>query len=405
LAKPASNPFFSAFGKKHTEAGEVVVKSKQSKSNGRNLRAGKSRADQNVLDEVSLHRMISLERKRTERSGKPFLLMLLDMKDGLASEKNGKTLHKVLAALAQNTRETDVMGWYRTDGVVGVMFTELNLDDRDLLLSTIMNKSSESLRQNLDPQQFDRITISFHLFPEEWDHNLPHRPSNPVLYPDLSNRDKGNKLYSTIKRVMDVAGSLVAIILFSPLFLAIAVAIKLTSKGPVLFRQKRIGQHGVPFLFLKFRSMYVNNDASVHKQYVTQLIAGDAQPETSEGNGKAVYKLTRDRRITRVGAFLRRTSLDEIPQFFHVLGGEMSLVGPRPPIAYEVEAYDIWHRRRVLEAKPGITGLWQVNGRSRVNFDDMVRLDLQYANTWSPWMDLKILLRTPAAALFGDGAH
>ncbi len=103
----------------------------------------------------------------------------------------------------------------------------------------------------------------------------------------------------------------------------------------------------------------------------------------------AIYKLTKDRRITRVGGFLRRTSLDELPQFFHVLRGEMSLVGPRPPIAYEVEAYDIWHRRRVLEAKPGITGLWQVNGRSRVKFDDMVRLDLQYANTWSPWLDLK----------------
>ena len=151
--------------------------------------------------------------------------------------------------------------------------------------------------------------------------------------------------------------------------------------------------------------MYVNNDASVHKAYVTQLIAGEAQPEASDENGRAIYKLTKDQRITRVGGFLRRTSLDELPQFFHVIRGEMSLVGPRPPIAYEVEAYDVWHRRRVLEAKPGITGLWQVNGRSRVNFDDMVRLDLQYASTCSPWVDIKILLRTPAAVLFGDGAH
>ena len=400
----ASNPLFSVSGKRDAEAGEAVVKTRQSKRK-ENVRAGKLSTDQNVLDEVSLHRMISLERKRTERSGKPFLLMLLDMKDGLASERNGKILHKVFSALAQNTRETDVMGWYRTNGVVGVMFTELNMDDRDSLLRTIMNKSSESLRQSLEPDQFKRITISFHLFPEEWDHDLPQRPSNPALYPDLSSREKGNKLFSTIKRVMDVVGSLVAIIVFSPAFLAIAAAIRLTSKGPILFRQKRIGQYGVPFVFLKFRSMYVNNDASVHKAYVTQLITGEAQPEASDEDGMAIYKLTKDRRITRVGGFLRRTSLDELPQFFHVLRGEMSLVGPRPPIAYEVEAYDIWHRRRVLEAKPGITGLWQVNGRSRVKFDDMVRLDLQYANTWSPWLDLKILLRTPAVVLFGDGAH
>ncbi len=380
------------------------MKVKQSMTK-KTLRGGRSVADQNVLDEVSLHRMISLERKRTERSGKPFLLMLLDMKDGLASESNGKILSKIFSALAQNTRETDVMGWYRTNGVVGVMFTELKLDDRDSVLRTIMNKSSESLHRDLGPEKFERITITFHLFPEEWDHNLPQRPSNPSLYPDLSNREKDNRLFGVIKRMMDMAGSGLAIIVFAPLFLAIAVAVKLTSEGPVLFRQKRIGQYGIPFTFLKFRSMYVNNDATVHKEYVTQLISGQAQPDASDENGKAVYKLTKDRRITWVGGFLRRTSLDELPQFFHVLRGEMSLVGPRPPIAYEVEAYDIWHRRRVLEAKPGITGLWQVNGRSRVKFDDMVRLDLQYANTWSPWLDLKILLRTPAVVLFGDGAH
>jgi lipopolysaccharide/colanic/teichoic acid biosynthesis glycosyltransferase len=186
--------------------------------------------------------------------------------------------------------------------------------------------------------------------------------------------------------------------------LAIAAAIKLTSKGPILFEQKRVGQYGKSFVFLKFRSMYVNNDASVHKEYVRQLIAGQAERKSSE-NGGGVFKITNDSRVTRIGAFLRRTSLDELPQFINVLRGEMSLVGPRPAIAYEVEAYDIWHRNRVLEAKPGITGLWQVTGRSKVTFDEMVRLDLRYAKSWSPWMDLIILLRTPAAVDFGQGAH
>ena len=118
-----------------------------------------------------------------------------------------------------------------------------------------------------------------------------------------------------------------------------------------------------------------------------------------------MFKITDDPRVTPVGRFLRRTSLDELPQFLNVLLGEMSLVGPRPPLPYEVEAYDVWHRRRLLEARPGITGLWQVNGRSRTKFDDMVRLDLQYARKQSLWLDLKILLRTPAAVVSGDGAY
>ena len=150
--------------------------------------------------------------------------------------------------------------------------------------------------------------------------------------------------------------------------------------------------------------MYTNNDDLVHKQYVQGLIAGKAEKHPSN-DGEVVYKLTEDSRITRVGDFLRKTSLDEFPQFLNVLRGEMSLVGPRPPIPYEVEAYKTWHRRRLLEAKPGMTGLWQVSGRSQVKFDDMVRLDIQYSRSWTLWVDIKILLRTPRAVLLGEGAH
>ena len=361
--------------------------------------------ERGILNEGAFHRMISLERKRTERSRKPFLLMLLDMGNSLRSDKNNKALDKILLALSLSTRETDVTGWYTNNSVVGVMFTEFGAEDRNTILSTMMTRVSETLRNNLSSQQFGLISISFHLFPEEWDHDIPQRPSNPTLYPDLTRRDNARKFFCMIKRIMDVVGSALALLLFAPILLAIAIAIKLTSKGPVFFRQKRVGQYGEQFVFLKFRSMHVNNDASVHKAYVKQLIAGNAQSHPGNGDGDSVYKLTNDSRITRIGAFLRRTSLDELPQFVNVLKGEMSLVGPRPAIAYEVEAYDIWHRRRVLEAKPGITGLWQVNGRSRIKFDDMVRLDLRYAKTWSPWMDLKILLRTPVAVVFGDGAY
>jgi len=135
------------------------------------------------------------------------------------------------------------------------------------------------------------------------------------------------------------------------------------------------------------------------------LISGRAERKPSNGTNQGVYKLTNDPRVTSLGAFLRRTSLDELPQLYNVLRGDMSLVGPRPPIPYEVEAYETWHRRRVLEAKPGITGLWQVNGRSRVGFDDMVRLDVRYAATQSLWLDIRILMRTPRAVILGEGAH
>jgi lipopolysaccharide/colanic/teichoic acid biosynthesis glycosyltransferase len=151
--------------------------------------------------------------------------------------------------------------------------------------------------------------------------------------------------------------------------------------------------------------MYVDNDHTVHREFVTKLIAEDAVTEAQSGSRQNVYKLTNDKRVTPIGKFLRRTSLDELPQLINVLKGEMSLVGPRPPIPYELAAYQVWHRRRVLEVKPGVTGLWQVTGRSRVKFDEMVRLDLRYATTWTPWLDLIILLRTPAAVIKGSGAY
>jgi lipopolysaccharide/colanic/teichoic acid biosynthesis glycosyltransferase len=208
-----------------------------------------------------------------------------------------------------------------------------------------------------------------------------------------------------VKRWMDIVGSIFALATLWPLFALISLAIKSSSRGPVFFRQERVGQHGKPFILLKFRSMYLENDTRVHKEWFGRFVSGQEKRHSTNGNGSGVYKLPNDPRVTRVGRLLRRTSLDELPQFINVLKGQMSLVGPRPPIPYEVEAYQTWHRGRVLEAKPGITGLWQVSGRSRVTFDEMVRLDLKYARTWSLWLDIKILLRTPRAVLLGDGAY
>lgn len=349
-------------------------------------------------------RGIAIERKRTERSRKPFLLMLLDAGDAGDSNKVGGAFSRIAPMLLSSTRETDVVGWHKDRTTIGVIFTGLPESEKNTILDTILMRVSTGLRGILTPDQFNQVRISFHFFPDEWDQDSNGRPSNPFLYPDLASHHNGKRSLLAIKRVMDIAGASLALIICSPLFLVIGCAVKLTSKGPMLFRQHRIGQYGCSFTFLKFRSMHIDNDPSVHKEYVTRLIAGQAD-QNGSNRGQVVYKLTNDRRVTRIGKFLRRTSLDELPQLINVLQGNMSLVGPRPAIPYEVAAYETWHRRRILEVKPGITGPWQVSGRSRVKFDDMVRLDLRYAKSWSLWADLNILIRTPGAVIGGSGAH
>jgi lipopolysaccharide/colanic/teichoic acid biosynthesis glycosyltransferase len=285
------------------------------------------------------------------------------------------------------------------------MFTGLVVNDKNSILSAILNRVSSTLRNELTFEQFSQVSISFHLFPDDWDDDKPGRPSNSILYPDLVNHKNGRRTLLILKRAIDLCGSAVITLLLAPLFIVIAVAVRLSSAGPILFKQERVGQFGQSFTFLKFRSMYVNNDCNVHKEFVRKLIAQEAGTDNASSGQKGVYKLTNDKRITPVGKFLRRTSLDELPQLLNVLSGDMSLVGPRPPIPYELATYQTWHRRRVLEVKPGITGLWQVTGRSRVKFDEMVRLDLRYATSWTPWLDLKILLQTPLAVIRGSGAY
>ena len=354
-----------------------------------------------VLNEGTFKRMIAVERKRTERSREPFLLMLLETGNQEGSVKRAKALDNMISALLLSIRETDVIGWYRTRTTAAVIFTGLEGNDKNIILKTILTRVSATLRNELTLEQFSQISISSHFFPDDWEDDDSGHPSNPSLYPDLLKSDSQRRVVLTIKRMMDIAGSALILVLLTPLFLAIYLAIKMSSKGPALFQQHRVGQHGRKFIFLKFRSMHVDNNPGVHEEYVKKLIAGQAERLPSNRDADGVYKLTNDKRITRVGAFLRRTSLDELPQFLNVLKGDMSLVGPRPPIPYELAAYQTWHRRRLLQVKPGITGLWQVAGRNRIKFDDMVRLDLRYATSWSPWLDCKILMRTPAAVFKG----
>ena len=246
-------------------------------------------------------------------------------------------------------------------------------------------------------------SVSLHPVPDP----APLRPA-PVLapVPESSATDSGaiRRTGYPGKRLLDLAGSAVALVLLAPVMAAVAAAVALTSRGPVVFRQERVGVDGRPFVFYKFRTMFHGADDGVHRDFVTRLIRGEPPGSPAEDGHGEGFKLQEDPRITPLGRFLRRTSLDELPQFLNVLRGDMSLVGPRPPLPYEAAEYSAWQRRR-LAGKPGITGPWQVDGRSRVPFDEMVRMDLDYLEHASPGRDLRLLARTVFVVLRGDGAR
>lgn len=362
-----------------------------------------SRLLHDILSEEIFLGILCLDRKRAERSGNKLALILLDAEDAAGYPRQQQILDGIVAAANAARRETDPAGWYKQGSVLGIIFAEIEESSSPSTTKILIEKVKEALHAHLSPSDLQYVHMTMHIFAGDSDVDGQHGSEPPTLYPDLLHREDSKRIARMVKRAMDVVGSFAAIAVLSPLFLLIAICIRLTSEGPVLFRQERLGQFGSKFMCLKFRTMHANNDPKIHQEFMKRVISGAADGKVEGANGP-IYKMTHDPRITRIGGILRRTSLDELPQFFSVLRGDMSLVGPRPPLAYEYREYDIWHRRRVLEAKPGITGLWQVRGRSRVRFDDMVRLDLQYVRKWSIWLDIRILFATPRAVVFGGDA-
>ncbi|MGA9142863.1 MAG: sugar transferase [Candidatus Acidiferrales bacterium] len=358
-----------------------------------------------ILQEETFHAMLTHERRRAERSRKPFVLMLIESQTVHSNGEGSKFAERVSSVVSGSIRETDLLGWYETGRILAVIYTEINLEEKAPITDLLRSKIVTALRNDLGLKLTSKLAVTVHLFPESWDNDRPDRVADIKLYPEISDKVTKKRLPVALKRGMDIVGSGLLLLLLSPVLGAIALAIKLTSKGSVIFEQERLGQFGTKFKCLKFRTMYANNDPKIHREYIQRYIAGQTESGNVNGTEPVVYKITNDPRVTAVGKFLRKTSLDEFPQFWNVLRGEMSLVGPRPPVPYEFEVYDFWHRRRVLEVKPGVTGLWQVSGRSRTSFDDMVRLDLQYSQKWSLWLDLKILLATPRAVVTGEGAY
>lgn len=237
--------------------------------------------------------------------------------------------------------------------------------------------------------------------------------------PSIAQRNNTSSTYFIAKRAMDLVIVTLSMIFLLPLMAFIALLIKLDSPGPAIFKQERVtarrrvrnGQiywEETPFTIYKFRTMYSDAKSTIHRQFIEAYIAGDekrmADLQSAQKSEDAKYKLVKDPRITRVGGFLRKTSLDELPQFWNVLLGNMSLVGPRPPIPYEVDLY-LFHHHDRLRTVPGITGWWQVWGRSATNFEEMVRMDVEYIRQQSLWLDIKIIFMTLAAVINAKGAR
>ena len=362
-----------------------------------------------LYHEVYFNELLSLEKKRCERSKNLVSLMLADLSAFADVSERQKIAKSMMEVLSHAIRNTDVKGWHVDGMVIGIMFTEMTDKETTSQLAPrhIADRCLGSLSSYLGMERFSRIQISWQGFPEEFPKSSAGEGPRQKTVPVAAIKKKAEKRLSlAVKRLADVIGSVIAIVVFAPVLAGIAVWVKISSKGPVLFRQERIGLGGKTFMLLKFRSMFADNDPSIHKEFVKNLIsAGSGGDRTAGARSDGTYKIKSDPRVTPVGRILRKTSLDELPQFMNVLKSDMSLVGPRPPIMYECEDYDVWHRHRVMGMKPGITGLWQVTGRSLTTFDEMVRMDIKYIREWSLWLDIRIILKTPIVMLMGDGAY
>ena len=380
-----------------------------------------------ILKKLEFTKLVRYERERSERTNRPFSLINVDF-----TKTRGKThaqvFKEIIKTIEPTFRTIDRAGW-TMNNTICILLPETKIDGAKCAAIKFKNKLKQRLGEKLSLLDF---VISTYPESPDFNNNTIHSnetkncassppevytmeySSNPLMADvttvdssgilDLSVIGLRDEWQLVMKRLIDIVGAVFGIILFSPIMVVITAAIKLTSKGPLLFRQERRRYQGKKFTFLKFRSMHIDNDESLHREYVKKLIQGKNKEINMGSEDQPYYKIKNDPRVTPLGQILRKSSMDELPQFFNVLMGQMSLVGPRPPIPYELDNYQSWHMKRVLNVKPGITGLWQVKGRSLTTFDEMVRLDLQYANNWDLWLDLKILCSTFKVVFSGMGA-
>ncbi len=355
--------------------------------------------DEFFLTKEVFRKVIDRERDRANRTGEIFSLVVVVLPE---QTKRQKALATLGDTLSSRVRSIDAVGWLDQQHV-GILLPETN--------SAGARKFAGKIDQDLHPAQF---LLNYEIFTYPSDYLTDPQKISLYLLAGKSERDRRSTIacgdggyrkahrsvdymFSLSRRILkrgfDLFGASVFLLFFSPLFVVIAVVIKIVSPGPVFYKQQRIGYAGQPFTFFKFRTMRPDADSREHQDYLASLIKGASDKNVPDA---PMAKLDHDPQIIPFGGLLRKTCLDELPQLFNVLRGEMSLVGPRPPIPYEVKEYHSWHRGR-FNALPGMTGLWQVSGKNKLSFREMVRLDIRYARERSLWVDIKILFRTPLA--------
>lgn len=340
-----------------------------------------------VLGKRHFLKQMEREKLRTDRSKAPLSIVLFRLDASRREDFGG--VEGLFRLLHHSKRETDTLGYLREDLVA-------------LLLPDTDEQGTQGFLRKIGTR-IERLRVSTisGTYPDQLFDQLLTEPRDLSRLPFfvVGNLRHRTEYGYSLKRAVDIVGAVAGILLLSPVMLITAIAVALDSRGPIVFRQTRVGKGGVPFVFYKFRSMFVNADDRIHREFVTKLIQGKLEDVNQGDANNPYYKIKSDPRVTRVGNFIRDRSIDELPQLFNVLKGDMSLVGPRPPLPYEVENYESWHLMRILEIKPGITGLWQVEGHSSTTFDDMVRLDLRYIRNCSFALDLRIMLKTVKAVL------
>jgi lipopolysaccharide/colanic/teichoic acid biosynthesis glycosyltransferase len=353
--------------------------------------------------------ILERERARADRTGKEFSFVVFDLEN---ADKDYSTTRHLTSVLSRRLRLTDEVGWFDNE-LIGVCLAYTSAEGA--------SKFAEDVSQRMN--SVAPLSYKIYSYPLDWlrgakgDFGEPPPPipasgeiPSSRLQPikDSFHRSMALRWTDLLfvrripawKRGIDIVGSLLGIMLSAPVMLLIAFGIKLTSPGPIIFRQRRIGYRGENFMMYKFRSMTVKANDNLHADYISKLISN-----TAARNSDGLLKIKDDSRITLIGKFIRKWSLDELPQLFNVLKGDMSLVGPRPDPYYAIPHYARWYYRRIMETKPGITGLWQVEGRSRVPFEEMVRMDIRYCLSLSFICDCKLILRTFKAVLSRIGAY
>jgi lipopolysaccharide/colanic/teichoic acid biosynthesis glycosyltransferase len=356
---------------------------------------------QGIVSEKEFLEESRKEQLRAERNAHPITLVLFGFKDSGFEESVDRRFLEILATMIVGcTRISEPKGWYR-DGDhlrIGLLLPYTSPEEAEQPVSRIKERFQALADTKLRHLRASHTLVAeVKAFPADpkgggdGSEDRRKRFERPVSTSRLPAAPVRDRLPSW-KRTVDMVASGIALLVALPFCCLVAAWIKMVSPGALFFRQQRTGFMGEPFKMFKFRTMKPNSDESQHRQYLAQLIAaGDAK--SGDGSKKAMTKMENDNRIIPGGKFIRATCLDEIPQLLNVLRGDMSLVGPRPPIPYEAEQYEAWHNHR-FDAVPGMTGLWQVSGKNKLSFNEMVRLDIKYARELSPAMDWKILLKT-----------